>query len=289
MPFRCFEPYFYFTTFGYGIFLYKKNGFPKFKKQFNSMKSTTKALLLFLYLTCYFNSNAQAQSTFKPKEVYKSADLIVTQIAANSFLHVSFHQTNDFGNVPCNGLVVRNGNDVIIFDTPTKDKSAEELIKWVNELLHCQIKAVIPTHFHTDCLGGLNAFHQHKIPSYANFKTIELAKENNDAVPENGFKDALTLKVGKEKITAKFFGEGHTKDNVVGYFASDNILFGGCLIKEIEAGKGFLGDANVAEWPATVEKVKKAYPDVKIVIPGHGQYGNQSLLDYTIKLFSEPK
>ena len=249
------------------------------------MKHIAKTLLTTLLLITIFNGIAQKQSTFTPKEVYKSTDLIVTQIAANSFLHVSFHQTNDFGNVPCNGLVVRNGNEVIVFDTPTKDKSAEELIKWISESLHCQIKAIIPTHFHTDCLGGLNAFHQNKIPSYANFKTIELAKENNYAIPENGFKDLLTLKVGKEKITAQFFGEGHTRDNVVGYFASDNIMFGGCLIKEIEAGKGFLGDANVAEWPATVEKVKKAYPNVKIVIPGHGDYGNQSLLDYTIKLF----
>lgn len=62
-------------------------------------------------------------------------------------------------------------------------------------------------------------------------------------------------------------------------------MFGGCLIKEINASKGYLGDANVQAWAATVKKVKKAYPNVKTVIPGHGEIGGKELLDYTITLF----
>ncbi|MBA4851419.1 subclass B1 metallo-beta-lactamase [Emticicia sp. BO119] len=249
------------------------------------MKTILKTLLLLVCTLSVFNGNAQKKSTFKPKEVYKSDNLIVNQIAENAFQHISFLQTNDFGNVPCNGLIVRNGNETIIFDTPTNDKSSEELIKWVKESLHCQINAVIPTHFHNDCLAGLKVFHAANIPSYANIKTTDLARENNYTVPENSFQDSLTLKVGKEIIVAKYFGEGHTKDNVVGYFPSENVMFGGCLIKEVDAGKGYLGDANVAEWSNTVEKIKKTYPNVKIVVPGHGAYGNIQLLDFTIKLF----
>ena len=73
--------------------------------------------------------------------------------------------------------------------------------------------------------------------------------------------------------------------NVVSYFPKENILFGGCLIKELQATKGYLGDANVGEWSSTVEKVKQQYPNVKIVIPGHGKIGGKDLLDFTIKLF----
>ena len=249
------------------------------------MKPLIKTLLIILISITTFKGIGQKRDVFKPKEVYKTKDLIITQIAKNSFEHTSFKQTNDFGYVPCNGLIVRNSNEIVVFDTPTNDKSSEELIKWVKGTLHCKINAIIPTHFHDDCLGGLKAFDDNDIPSYAYFKTIELAKENNYVVPKNSFKDSLILKVGKEHIVAKFFGEGHTKDNVVGYFPSENIMFGGCLIKELEAGKGYLGDANVAQWSSTVEKVKKQYPNVKTVVPGHGEYGNKKLLDYTIKLF----
>jgi metallo-beta-lactamase class B len=56
-------------------------------------------------------------------------------------------------------------------------------------------------------------------------------------------------------------------------------------MKELGASKGYLGDANVGEWPTTVGKVKAAYPQVKWVVPGHGKVGDASLLDYTIRLF----
>ncbi|MGU3375296.1 CHM family subclass B1 metallo-beta-lactamase [Chryseobacterium sp. M5A1_1a] len=237
-------------------------------------------LLSFIVLSC-----SSQHTEFKAKEIYKSNDLIITQISENAFIHTSFKQTNDFGNVPCNGLVVKNNHETIVFDTPINDKSSEELIKWINETLHSKINAIIPTHFHDDSMGGLQAFHNHNIPSYSYSKTIELGKENNFIVPKNSFNDSITLKVGNEEVIAKFFGEGHTKDNTVGYFPSENILFGGCLLKELEASKGYLGDANVSAWSGTVEKVKKEYPNVKIVIPGHGEYGNKKLLDYTITLF----
>lgn len=243
------------------------------------------SIFIILFSMVSLNCSSQHSKKFTAKEIYKSENLIITQISENSFIHTSFKQTNDFGNVPCNGLIVKSGNETIIFDTPTHDKSSEELIRWVNSALHSKINAIITTHFHDDSLGGLQAFHIHKIPSYAYSKTIELAGKNNFTIPENSFNDSLNLKVGTKNVTAKFFGEGHTKDNTVGYFPDENILFGGCLVKELEASKGYLGDANISTWSATVEKVKKEYPGVKVVVPGHGEYGNQKLLDYTISLF----
>lgn len=244
-------------------------------------------LFVIAFLLC---ENLYAQNTLSPKEfepieVYHSEDLIIIQISENAFLHTSFLQTNDFGKVPCNGMVVRNSNEVVVFDTPTNNKTAEDLINFFREKLYCKINAVVPTHFHDDCLGGLASFHKSKIPSFGNFSTIELAKTNNVVVPKNAFNDSLKLNIGNTYAVVKYFGQGHTKDNVVGYFPNENILFGGCLIKELDATKGFLGDANVSEWSNTVEKVKQQFPNVQIVIPGHGKIGGKDLLDYTIKLF----
>ena len=244
-------------------------------------------LFILVFLLC---GNGYAQTTpsskvFKPIELYQSDNLIIIQVSENAFVHTSYLQTNDFGNVPCNGMIVRNSNEAIVFDTPTNDTSANELIKFIKEKLHCKVNAIVPTHFHSDCLGGLAAFHIQNIPSFANFSTIELTKLNNIVNPQNGFKDELKLKLGKTFAMVKYFGQGHTLDNVVGYFPSENILFGGCLIKEIEATKGYLGDANVGDWSNTVLKIKKQYPNLKIVIPGHGAIGGSELLDYTIQLF----
>lgn len=221
-------------------------------------------------------------------ELYRSKTLIITQLSPNTFQHTSFKQTSDFGNVPCNGLVVRSGTKTVVFDTPVSDEVSLELINWISDSLDCRINAVIPTHFHDDCLGGLNAFHDKGIPSHANTRTIALAMENQFAVPQNAFTDSLVIKIADETVLVKYFGEGHTSDNVVGYFPSENVLFGGCLVKSLNAGKGFLGDANLSEWPKTVEMVKAAFPEVRYVVPGHGNPGDSALLGYTIRLFKTP-
>src|SRR5690606_24601880 len=196
-------------------------------------------------------------------------------------------QTESFGNVPCNGMIVHNNSEADGFDTPVNDEISEELIPWIQQDLKSNIKPVIATHFHDDCLGGLNQFHKHHIPSVAFFKTIEIAKEKQLPVPQEHFDESLEMTVGNERVLIDFFGEGHTKDNIVGYFPSEKILFGGCLIKELNAGKGNLEDANEKDWPQTVKNLKAAYPEIKTIIPGHGMSGNNSLLDYTIRLFSK--
>lgn len=234
-----------------------------------------------------FQCSSKKQQAVDSKKIYESDQLIITRLSENAYMHTSFLQTNDFGNVPCNGLIVTNDHEAVVFDTPTNDSTSLELINWVKEKLGCKITAIIPTHFHNDCLAGLKTFSEKGIPSHAYYKTIDLAKANQYAVPENGFQDSLVFQIGKEQVITRFFGEGHTVDNVVGYFPSEQILFGGCLIKELDASKGYLGDANVDAWSATVEKVKRQYPEVKIVVPGHGEFGDSKLLDYTIKLFKK--
>jgi metallo-beta-lactamase class B len=242
--------------------------------------------IVFIFCVIIITSCSQKErDTYNATVVYESDVLTITQISDNAYVHTSYLQTESFGKVGCNGLLVYDHGETIIFDTPTTDSVSSLLMYWIETSLHSNVKAVIATHFHEDCLGGLNAFHQHSVASYANQHTIALAHENDLELPEHAFHDSLSLAVGETSVMVRYFGEGHTRDNVVGYFPKEHILFGGCLIKAQDATKGFLGDANVDAWPITVEKVKKAFPHVEVVIPGHGAIGDASLLDYTIKLF----
>jgi carbonic anhydrase len=47
-----------------------------------------------------------------------------------------------------------------------------------------------------------------------------------------------------------------------------------------------IGDANLAEWSKTAERIKKEYGTAKIVVPGHGRHGGSELIDYTIQLYN---
>jgi len=217
---------------------------------------------------------------------YKTETIEIKQLTKQTFLHTTFLATKSYGKVPCNGMIVIDNGEAIIFDTPTDDAVSTELINWIEKELKCNVKGIVVTHFHVDCLGGLEAFHNLDIPSYASSSTIDFAQLKEEPLPQNGFEKVLELGFGNEKVICEFIGEGHTKDNIVAYFPSDHVLFGGCLIKSDGAGKGNLNDANVEEWSNTVQKVKSKFGEVKVVIPGHGKPGGQELLDYTIQLFS---
>jgi len=235
---------------------------------------------VFAFLACC------SRKTVTPEEeVYKSETLVINQISEHVYQHISYLDFEDYGKVTCNGLIVTDKKEAVIFDTPTDNDTSRELIDWITKTLKCKITAVVPTHYHDDNLGGLDEFHKQDIPSYAYNRTIQIAKENNLPVPQHGFEQSIELKVGSKKVNVGFFGEGHTRDNIVGYFPSEDIMFGGCLIKEVGAGKGNLAEANADEWSETVRKVKETYPKVKKIIPGHGKSGGIELLDYTIHLF----
>jgi len=225
---------------------------------------------------------AQAKKTF-----YESETLTIEKLTEHTLLHISYLNTNDFGKVACNGMIVIDNGEALIFDTPADDNTSKELIDWVENKLNCKVKGVIVTHFHTDCLGGLAEFHNRHIPSYATNKTIALAKSHHWTLPQHGFDAQLEIQVGNKKVLNKYFGEGHTQDNIVSFFAPEKVLFGGCLIKAIDAGNGNLEDANVNDWSTTVKKIKNEFPKAKLIIPGHGKPGGQELLDYTIKLFEK--
>lgn len=224
-----------------------------------------------------------------PKEIFKSEALQVQQISPNTYVHISYLATNDFGKVPCNGMIAVNGDKAIVFDATTNDSTSAVLIRWIKEALKAKPVALVVTHFHEDCLGGAAAFRAEAIPTYAGKQTIAATREKKLFVPENGFDSLYQFDLNGAPVTARYFGAGHTRDNTVGYFAKDSVLFGGCLVKELEADKGYLGDADTTSWPATIIKLKQAYPGIKRVIPGHGVVGGKELLDYTHDLFAAKK
>lgn len=244
-------------------------------------------LKLFLFISLCFI--AECKLVMAQDKGITSDKIIIQKVTNNVYQHITYFQSETFGKVPCNGMIVFNKNEAIVFDTPVDDSTSLILINWVKDSLHCKITAIIPTHFHEDCLGGLAAFHKKGIPSYASNQTIKYAKTKKYQIPQNGFDNVLELKVGGKKVIAEFNGEGHTRDNIIGYFPNDKVMFGGCLIKEIDASKGNLEDANVNVWSETVTNIKRKYQDTKVVIPGHGKTGNTALLDYTIKLFAQTK
>ena len=167
---------------------------------------------VFIFTSLYFISSIKSSAAQtsaatgtglkKDSIVYKTKTLIITKLSNHVYEHTSFLKTNDFGTVDCNGMIVINENEAIVFDTPADNESAAELIKYLSITHHYKINGIIPTHFHEDCVGGLEKFNENNIPSYASNKTIAFLKKKGKVFskPIQGFDDSLTLNVGNKKV-----------------------------------------------------------------------------------------
>ena len=238
-------------------------------------------ILIFIMLLIGSNGYLFAQSD----TIVINEDLQLIHLNDSVFVHVSFYTSEKFGRFSSNGmLVIRDGKGLLV-DTPMDNTTTEILLSFLEDSLHVQVEKFIAGHFHKDCIGGLKAIHDHGAESIANYLTIEKCKELNLPVPKIGFTDSMSFNFHGEYVNCNFFGGGHSFDNIVVYLPKEKILFGGCLVKSINSRKlGNLSDAVVFEWPATIKKIQREIPDIKLIIPGHGSVGGPELLAKTYEL-----
>lgn len=253
--------------------------------RFFSSPATWYRALIFLGLMCCHQTIAQ-------KLIFKSKELKVTAISPAIWVHESYiiYKGDTVG---CNGMVFIKGQQAMVFDCPTTSAAAQQLISLIRNSKsasnHRQVAGVVVNHFHNDCLGSLATFHKAGVKSYATNRTIALARADStvNEVPMVGFDSVLVLKLADEPVVNRYFGPAHTQDNIISYLPQQKVMFGGCQVKCLGADKGYLGNADTKSWPNTIAKIKTAYPEVKLVIPGHGPWGGRALLDYTERLFRD--
>lgn len=202
------------------------------------------------------------------------------KLSNNVYQHVSYKKVEPWGLVGASGLVVINGDDAFIIDTPWTNSETEELLQWI-KARGLTVKGAVVTHFHEDASGGLSLLNKLKIKTYATPLTNEFLRLSQKQTASHEVSNhALELFEGV--VNVYFPGAGHTKDNIVVWFAKDKILFGGCFIKSLQSKNlGNTEDAVISAWPNSIEKVLARYPDIQIVVPGHGKVGDVSLLKHT--------
>jgi len=222
----------------------------------------------------------------KGNDIRVSDDVTLKPITSDVWVYTSYLDVPELGGrTGANGLVVVSGQDAVLINVPWTDQQTAALFDWIQEKLGATVKAVVPTHFHQDCMGGLAEAHRRGATSYGLDKTVVLAQRDHLPVPQCPFSFRTAIHCGTLVLLVTYHGSGHTTDNVVAWLPKQRILFGGCLIKSQDAQSlGNMSDGDLTAYPATLKSVKAAYPNAKIVIPGHGDWGGPGLIDHTLKL-----
>ena len=246
------------------------------------------------------------------RKIQVNEDLTVEEIEENVI--VATHRFPWAGNC----LAVRvSPSELVLVDTPWELTGTDALLTFLRERFGRVHITAVNTHFHQDNLGGNEILLSRRIPVYGSDLTVRLLEEKGAAVirrtlkslsdpkhkryfdayknlnlkpPDHVFelKKGLTLHIGEEDIEIFYPGPAHTLDNIVVYFPMRKILFGGCMIRSLESTGIFPpSDGDLDSWPRSAKNVLERFPEARIVIPGHGTWGDIRLIQHTFDIANQ--
>ncbi len=245
-----------------------------------------KTILLFFFTILTYSGYSQEDQT----RIYISNDLAIVRLAPHVWMHVSYHNSPQFGRFPSNGMILVNGDKAWLFDTPMTDSLTGALVSWLTYTMRLKIQGFTPNHWHNDCMGGLAYLQNMHIPSLANQLTIDIARNKHLPIPDKGFIDSVNVKLGDTDIFFYYPGPAHSTDNIAVWIPSEKVLFAGCMVKSMNAANlGNTADGDLSSYPSTLTHLLERFPDAQFVIPGHGASGGLELIRHTLDLANKAK
>lgn len=246
--------------------------------------------------------NAGAVAASDPHQNKSAPAPSLEKLADGLWLHKSYEVIEPWGPVLSQGLVLKTDLGVTLVDTAWNNTDTEELLDIIAREAGSKPTRAIVTHAHRDKMGGMAALRDAGVETYAFTMTNKDAPARSLTPAQNDLdlpapSSPATLLFGdldpRNPSVAPMFelyypGPGHTRDNIVVYYAPAKILFGGCLIRPGGAANlGNIADGDVEHWAQTVRNVAAAFPEAEIIVPSHGNPGGRELLDHTIALAQE--
>ena len=213
---------------------------------------------------------------------------------------------------PNSGVIIGD-KFIMVSDATATPAMAQDLIKHIRTVSDKPIKYVLLTHYHAVRVLGASAYvTEGATEVIASRGTYELIVERGaqdmqsemerfprlfrgaDSVPgltwptmvigdgQPGRQGSLEVDLGGVKVSIWHPGPGHTRGDTIAWVEAEKVLFSGDLV-EFEAGV-YTGDAQLEEWPATLEALRAL--GAEYIVPGRGEAmkGNADVnkaLDYT--------
>lgn len=214
----------------------------------------------------------------------EKAKLKISHLTGDFYIYTTY-STYEGSQIPANGMYLLTDNGVVLFDTPWDTTQFQPLLDSVKIKHNKNVTLCIATHWHSDRTEGLEYYKRQGIRTYTTILTDEWSKRNNKKRAEFLMRKDTVFNVGQHSFEIFYPGEGHTADNIIIWFDKEKILYGGCLIKGVDADNlGYLGDANIKEYETTLRRVEKKCPDPKYIIISHSDWNNKNSLKHSIKL-----
>ncbi|MEY2772166.1 MAG: hypothetical protein RIQ38_2585 [Pseudomonadota bacterium] len=201
---------------------------------------------------------------------------------------------------PNSGVIIGD-RFILVSDATATPAMAQDLIRKIRTVSDKPIKYVLLTHYHAVRVLGAYAYAQEGATEIiASQGTLDLIQERGaqdmksemerfprlfrgaDSIPgltwptmvvgggdptRGEVPGKLSINLGGVVVQIWHPGPGHTKGDTIAWVESEKVLFSGDLV-EYEAGV-YTGDAQLQEWPATLEALRAL--GAHAIVPGRGE------------------
>jgi len=172
---------------------------------------------------------------------------------------------------------------VVMVDSQFAD-TAPMFLKGLQAKTTRKIDLLINSHHHPDHTGG-NKFMQPnvgKIVAHANVPGLQKKQaaqqktEDNQAYADTTFDKDWKVSVGKETVSARYYGPGHTSGDIAITFESANVVHMGDLMSfQRNPRADRPAGASVPNWIPVLERVVKDHSTDTVYIFGHSKAGER--------------
>lgn len=179
-------------------------------------------------------------------------------------------------------IVWRIARDGIAVVDSQFQESAEVLIGEIGKKQKGKIDLLLNTHHHGDHSNGNIAFEgiAKKVVAHQNSKINQerVATDGNRLddvlLPDTTFETDWNGKVGKEIITATYFGRAHTNGDSVIHLENANVAhLGDLLFHQVHPYVDTSAGANIHNWITVLENIRKKYDSDTLFVFGHSAKG----------------
>ncbi|MFD2207076.1 MBL fold metallo-hydrolase [Kiloniella antarctica] len=187
---------------------------------------------------------------------------------------------------PNTGVIIGD-EGVMVIDTQATPYMAGDVLRKIREITDKPVKFALLSHYHAVRVLGAAAFDPENIISSR--LTLEMIEERGQqdwdsefgrfprlfqghetipglTWPTIVFDQKLTVDLGNRKVEIMHVGKGHTQGDTIAWLPEEKVLYAGDLVEY--GATPYTGDAHLAEWPATLEKLRALKPNK--LVPGRG-------------------